>query len=159
MSTDQPPQQGPDSPPSGPGWGGPPPSQPPPSWQGGPPQQYGRQPGSQLSPQEERNWGALAHLSAIIGAWIALGFLGPLVVLLVQGNKSPFVRQHAVEALNFNITVLIAAVVSFILIFVLVGFVLLAIVGIAWLVCTILGAMAASRGEAYRYPLTLRLVS
>jgi uncharacterized Tic20 family protein len=101
----------------------------------------------------------LAHLSAIIGAWLALGFLGPLVVLLVQGNKSPFVRQHAVEALNFNITVLIAAVVSGILILILVGIVLLAIVGITWLVCTILGAMAASRGETYRYPLTIRLVS
>jgi uncharacterized Tic20 family protein len=88
-----------------------------------------------------------------------LGFLGPLIVLLVQGGKSPFVRQHAVEALNFNITVLIAAIVSFILVFVLIGLVLLAIVGIVWLVCTILGTVAASRGEAYRYPLTLRLVS
>jgi uncharacterized Tic20 family protein len=101
----------------------------------------------------------LAHLSAIIGAWLALGFLGPLLVLLVQGSKSPFVRQHAVEALNFNITVLLAAVVSAILVFVVVGLVLLAVVGITWLVCTILGSVAANRGEPYRYPLTLRLVS
>jgi uncharacterized Tic20 family protein len=112
-----------------------------------------------MTPEEERNWGMLAHLSAIIGAWLALGFLGPLVVLLVQGHRSRFVRQHAVEALNFNITVLIAVVVSAVLMLILIGFVLLAIVGIAWLVCTILGAMAASRGDPYRYPLTLRLIS
>jgi uncharacterized Tic20 family protein len=114
---------------------------------------------SQLSPQDERLWGTLSHVAALVFAFIALAFIGPLLVLLIQGPKSPYVRQHAVEALNFNITVLIAAAVSGVLTAVLIGFPMLVAIGIFWLVCTILAILAANRGEMYRYPLTLRLVS
>lgn len=113
---------------------------------------------NQLSPQDERTWGMLAHLSAIVAAIVFLAFLGPLLVMLIQGPKSAFVRRQAVEALNFQITTYLAAIVSFLLIFVLVGFILLPIVGIVWLVLTILAAVAANRGEDYRYPINLRLI-
>lgn len=116
-------------------------------------------PPSQLSPQDERTWGMLAHLSALVCAIIALAFIGPLVIMLTQGEKSAFVRRQAVEALNFQITTYIAAFVSFLLIFVfLIGLVLLPIVGIGWLVLTIMASIAANRGEDYRYPVNLRLV-
>lgn len=112
----------------------------------------------QLSPQEERTWGMLAHLSAIVAAIVFLAFLGPLLVLLIQGPKSDFVRRQAVEALNFQITTYLAAIVSAILIVVLIGLILLPLVGIVWLVLTILASIAANRGEDYRYPVNLRLV-
>lgn len=100
----------------------------------------------------------LAHVSAIIAAVIFLSFLGPLIVMLVQGPKSDFVRRQAVEALNFQITTYLAAIVSFILIFVLIGIVLIVVVGIGWLVLTIMAAVAANRGEDYRYPVNIRLI-
>jgi uncharacterized Tic20 family protein len=113
-----------------------------------------------MSPGEERNWAVAAHLSGFLAAWAALGLFGPLVVLLVAGERSPFVRAHAVEALNFNISVLIYAIVSGLLVFVfLLGIPLLIALGVLYLVTVILGAMAASRGEPYRYPLTIRFVS
>lgn len=115
-------------------------------------------PPGQLGPQDERTWGMLAHLSALLASFVALAFLGPLLVMLIQGPKSAFVRRQAVEALNFQITTYIAGFIAAILIFVLVGFILLPIVGIAWLVLTILAAVAANRGEDYRYPINLRLV-
>jgi uncharacterized Tic20 family protein len=111
-----------------------------------------------MRPEDERTWGMLAHVSAILGALVALSFIGPLIVLLVQGQKSQFVRRQAVEALNFQITTYIAAIVSFVLIFVLIGFILLPIVGILWLVLTIMASVAANRGEDYRYPFNIRLV-
>ena len=80
-------------------------------------------------------------------------------MLLIAGNTSPFVRRHAVEALNFNLSVLIYIAVSVVLMFVLVGFVLLPIVGLVYLVATIRAALAASRGEDYRYPVTIRFVA
>lgn len=107
---------------------------------------------------EDRNWGVAAHASAVVGAWIALGLIGPLVVLVAKGGESPFVRAHAVEALNFNISVLIYAAVGWVLTFVLIGFPLLLAIGLLWLVCTVLGIVKASKGELYRYPLTIRLV-
>jgi uncharacterized protein len=134
-------------PPAGqPGWQG----------QGGYPQQQVGQ--GQLSPADERTWGMLAHLSALLAAFVALAFLGPLLVMLIQGPKSDFVRRQSVEALNFQITTYIAAIISAILIVVLIGLILLPIVGIAWLVLTIMAGLAANRGEDYRYPFNIRLV-
>ncbi|WP_028924931.1 DUF4870 domain-containing protein [Pseudonocardia acaciae] len=107
---------------------------------------------------EDRNWAMGAHLSAIVGAWIFLGFIGPLVVLLVQGERSQFVRAHTVEALNFNLSVLAYSLVGWVLTFVLIGIPVLVALGILWLVCTILAVVKASNGEPYRYPVTIRLV-
>jgi uncharacterized protein len=124
-----------------------------------PPQAHGyQQRAQQLSQQEERTWGMVAHLSALIGLIIGVSFVGPLVVMLAQGPKSRFVRDQAVEALNFNITVLIAILISVLLIFVIIGFVLLPIIGIAWLVFTIIGAITANDGRPYRYPINIRMV-
>ncbi len=111
-----------------------------------------------LSQQDERTWGMLAHVSAILAAIVGLSFLGPLIVMLVQGPKSQFVRRQSVEALNFQITTYIAGIISAILIIVLIGILMLIAVGIAWLVLTIMAALAANRGEDYRYPVNLRLV-
>jgi uncharacterized Tic20 family protein len=113
---------------------------------------------SAVVPSEDRNWAMGAHLSAFVAAYIALGFLGPLIVLLVRGDRSRFVRQHAVEALNFNLTVLIYVVICVILALVLIGFVLLIALGILYVVAVIIGAVRASSGEEYRYPLTIRFV-
>ncbi|MTI72890.1 DUF4870 domain-containing protein [Stenotrophomonas acidaminiphila] len=100
-----------------------------------------------------------AHLAALAGIVIPLGnLLGPLIVWLVKKDTMPFVADQGKEALNFNITVFIAAFVSGILTLVLIGFLLLIVVGIAWLVLTIMAALAANKGEAYRYPFTLRLI-
>jgi uncharacterized protein len=108
---------------------------------------------------EERTWGAAAHWSALVAMVIALAFLGPLLVLLLKGNDSPWIRRQAVESLNFQLSILVYAVVSGALVLVLVGLLLLPIVGLLWLVLTILGSVRAADGRDYRYPLTLRMVS
>lgn len=81
------------------------------------------------------------------------------MVLLVKGKDSPFVRRHAVESLNFQISLLIYLVISVILAFVLIGIFLLIALGIFALVVIILATMAASNGQDYRYPLNIRLIS
>jgi uncharacterized Tic20 family protein len=95
----------------------------------------------------------LAHLLGLL-----VSFLGPLIIYLVKGHESAFVKHHAAEALNFAITVFIAVVVSALLMLVLIGFLLLPIVGIGALILQIMAAVAASRGEWYRYPVNIRLV-
>lgn len=93
------------------------------------------------------------HLSWVVGLPIAV----PLVIYLVkQGN--PFVRLHAAEALNFHITTAIYAAIAFVLLLVLIGFVLLPVLGLFFLVCSVLAAVAAGQGRTYRYPLTLHLI-
>jgi uncharacterized Tic20 family protein len=114
--------------------------------------------------REERQWALLAHLSALLaglltGHWLGVGcFIGPLIIWLAKREGMPFVDDQAKEALNFNITVAIAALVCGLLMFVLIGFVLLPILGVLWLVCLILAAIKANEGERYRYPFALRLI-
>lgn len=132
---------------------GQPPYGPPPGY-GQPPYGYGP-PGAptRMTPGEERGWAVGAHLSAIVAQ-----FLGPLLVFLIQGPKSPFVREHAAEALNFNLSVTIYFVVAIVLAVVLIGFLLLPAVLVMWFVCTIIATVKAGNGEGYRYPLTIRFV-
>jgi uncharacterized protein len=106
----------------------------------------------------------LAHISAIIAAFLAMAFLGPLIVMLTQGTKSAFVRRHAVESLNFQLTLLIALVAGFVLSILTLGIGLLVfipalIVGSVFaLVFTVLAGIKANNGEDYRYPLNIRMV-
>ena len=113
----------------------------------------------QLPPDQERLWGMLAHLLSFVAAYIALGFLAPLVVLLVFGQRSAFVRAHAVESLNFNLTWLLYAVVAVILAFLLIGIPILVALGIAYVILVIIASVRANNGEFYRYPLTIRFIS
>ncbi len=112
-----------------------------------------------MSPTNERTWMAAAHWSALVAAFVALAFLGPLIIMLTKGNESPRVRQQAVEALNFNLSILIYGIISVVLVLVLIGIFMLIAVGVLWLVCTIVGAVKASSGEPYRYPLTIRMIN
>lgn len=107
-----------------------------------------------LSQSDERLWAMLAHLSIFV-----LSLLGPILILVLLGKRSAFVDDQSKEALNFHISVLIASVVSFLLCFVIIGFVLLPIVIVGSMVLGIVGALRAHEGVAYRYPVTLRLVS
>jgi uncharacterized Tic20 family protein len=112
-----------------------------------------------LVPSEDRNWALAAHVGSIATAWFALGLIAPLIVLIVRGGDSPFVRRHAVESLNFQINALVYSVVFVLLLFALIGFVLLPLYGIFYVICVVLGTIRASAGEEFRYPLTLRLIS
>jgi hypothetical protein len=115
-------------------------------------------PVSELSAADENVWSGAAHWSAILASFVGLGFLGPLIVLLTQGTKSPRVRANAVESLNFEITFIIAMIVSVLLIFIVIGIVTTILIPLAWLILRILASVQASSGQDYRYPVNIRLV-
>jgi uncharacterized Tic20 family protein len=98
-------------------------------------------------------WAMLAHLGGIL-----LGIIAPLIVWAMYKDRDQFVKDQSVEALNFQITIAIAAVVSVVLVVVIVGFFTLPATIVANIVFSVLGGMAANRGEPYRYPFALRLV-
>ena len=103
----------------------------------------------------------LAHLLAFAGLLIPIpggNVIGPLVIWLLKKDPMPFVDAHGKEALNFNITVAIVAGICFFTFWLVLPILLLVIVGVAWLVLTIMAAIKASEGKHYQYPLTLRLV-
>lgn len=127
---------------------------------GQPPVPAGGQPGYAAyggPPATTSNDTSVAVLTHLGGAFI--GFLVPLIVYLLKKDESPFLRHHAAEALNFHITMFLAMMVSFVLVFVIIGIFLLLALVIGFYVLTIVAAIAANRGDYYRYPLTIRLIN
>ncbi|HEY1655050.1 MAG TPA: DUF4870 domain-containing protein [Candidatus Tumulicola sp.] len=133
---------------------------------------------------EERNWAMAAHLSALVAVMgIPFGHVvGPLIVYLLQRDRSPFVAAHARASLNFQITISIVAVVLFGAVIAAWFFVVLttsenersvpARAVAIWLAClfvmllgaigtivwVVMGALAASRDLPYRYPFAITFV-
>jgi len=113
-----------------------------------------------LSPREARKWAMICHLMALVGLLgNGIGFLvGPLIVWLIKKEDDPFIDEQGKEAVNFQITMFIAAFVSGLLILVAIGIVLLIVVGILMTVFPIVAAIRANEGEHYRYPLSIRFI-
>jgi uncharacterized protein len=108
---------------------------------------------------DERNWGMYCHLAVFAGFLIPFGnIIGPLVIWLLKKEQYAFVDFNGKAVLNFQITVLIALLVSWVLMFVLIGFLLLPAVVIATLVLTIIGLIKAANGEHYHYPFSFKFV-
>lgn len=116
-----------------------------------------------LSQSDERLWATLIHVGGII-----IGFISPLIGYLVLKDRSSFVREHSRTALNFQITMAIAHVANFIL-----GLILGVVTFGAWffvqtlitlaiwvvtIIFSIIAAIAANKGELYKYPLSINFI-
>lgn len=118
---------------------------------------------TQASPSQGTNPNTMAmlcHLSAL-ALYVGIPFgniLGPLIIWLIKKDEMPEVNEAGKEALNFQISVTIYFFVSFILMFVLIGIPLMIAVGIFNLVMVIVASVKANDGQAYRYPLCIRMI-
>ena len=131
----------------------PPPGTPPP----GTPLNYGTPTAGSLysgptPTKDERTMGMLAHLLGVIG------FLGPLIIWLIKKDQSPFVDDQGKEALNFHLVMLIGYIVGGATMCIFIGMVLLPAVWVVSVIFSIIGAMKANQGIAYRYPFNIRFI-
>lgn len=120
---------------------------------------------------EERNWAMASHLGQVAAIFLTAGTLAwlvPLLIWIMKREESAFVEEHSKEALNFQISLLIItfcySVISGLMVCVMgIGILMLIVGAIAYcvivIVLGILAGLAASRGEQYRYPYTIRLLT
>ena len=101
----------------------------------------------------ERMLGVLSHALTLIA-----GFLVPLVIYIIKKDESAFVREHARESLNFQLTLLIAYIIGFFLIFMIVGIILLPLIGLIQLVLVVVATINAADNKLYRYPFCIRFI-
>ncbi len=99
---------------------------------------------------DEKTMAILSHILTI-----AVGFLAPLIIYLMKKDESAFVREHAKESLNFQITVLIACIVLAITI---IGLLLIWLVLLLSLVFVIIATIKTNEGKLYKYPFSLKLI-
>lgn len=136
----------------------PPANQPQPGY---PAPQYGAQPysaqpppGQQpMSPSDERLWATLSHISIPF-----FTFIGPLIVYLVFKDRSAYLKDQGAEALNFSILYSIVYLIGAITTAFIIGLVILPVAFIGALVLCIMAAIAANKGDLYRYPVNWRLI-
>ncbi|MBI1317376.1 MAG: DUF4870 domain-containing protein [Candidatus Hydrogenedens sp.] len=103
--------------------------------------------------------GAWYVIACLVGFVCPFGnIIGPLVVWLLKRDTSPFVDDQGKEALNFQLSLTIYSLVAALLVIVLVGLLLLPALLIAAVVLTIVAAIKANDGVAYRYPYIFRLL-
>ena len=102
---------------------------------------------------DERTMALLAHLLGIFSF-----FVGPLVIWLIKKDESEFVDYHGKEALNFQLTMLIAYIVGVILSTIVIGLCITLAVWVVIIIFSIMAAVAANKGEYYRYPISIRFI-
>ena len=118
-----------------------------------------------LEPNEDaRRWAAIAHVSALVGLLgNGIGFLlGPLIVWAIKKDDHAFVDEQGKEAINFQLSVVIAGAIAVALIFTIVGIVIaipaLLLLAVVAIVFPIVAAIQVNDGKHYRYPFSWRLI-
>lgn len=102
----------------------------------------------------DKNIAVLTHLAGIF-----FSFVPALIVWILKKDDSAFIGTQAREALNFQITVVIAYMVAGVLAWILVGLLFFPIIWVGNLVLCLVAAINVSKGENYQYPLALRLIN
>lgn len=107
----------------------------------------------------ERNWAMFCHLSAFAGFFFPFGgIIGPLICWLSRKDESQWVDQNGKSSLNFQISLLLYMVLAFPLCFIIVGIPIVAFIVILKIVCIIIGSVKASKGETFRYPISIPFI-
>jgi uncharacterized Tic20 family protein len=114
----------------------------------------GDEPRPRSASSDDRTMALFCHLGGAL-----LGFLVPLIIWLIQKDKSRFIDDQGKEALNFQLTVLIGYVVGIATACFIIGIFLILATWVVNLVFGIIGAVTAQKGERYRYPISIRFIS
>jgi len=101
---------------------------------------------------EEKTMAILSHILCLV---FVVGLIAPLIIYIIKKDESAFVAAHARESLNFQITILIAAIILFITV---IGILFLWLLGIISTILVIIATIKTSENKLYRYPFSIRLI-
>lgn len=102
--------------------------------------------------KDARNMAMLCHLLGIVG------FFAPLVIWLNEKDKHRFVNEHGRAAMNYQISIIIYYLASWILCLVLIGFFMIIALVIMHVIFVIIGAVKAGKGKPWRYPIAIQFI-
>ena len=113
-----------------------------------------------LQTADEKQMGLFLHLSGLAFALVfPIGIVLPIILWQTQRDKIPALDAHGKMVTNWMISATIYGVVSFVLMFVLVGFLTGAAVWLMAVIFPIIGALKANNeGELWEYPLTIKFL-
>lgn len=115
-------------------------------------------PAAPLSDSDSRLWATLAHVGIAVSSVVGITIFAPLVIWLIFRERSAYVDAQGKEAVNLSIVLFLGYVISIPLMFVIIGFLTLFILWVLAIVFGIMGAIAANKGEDFRYPFNIRFI-
>jgi hypothetical protein len=109
---------------------------------------------------DAKNWAMFCHLAGFLGFGMPIvgHVVGPLIIWLLKREEHPFIDHQGKEAINFQISMVIYGAIIAPTLCIVIGFFLLPLLFVTDVILIIIAAVSASKGEPYRYPLTIRLV-
>jgi len=114
---------------------------------------------NKVLPESERNWAMLCHLSAFAGFFFPFGgIIGPLICWLSRKDESAWVDENGKASMNFQISILLYLVLTIPLLFILVGIPIMIFLGTLKIVCIIIASVKSSKGEKFKYPLSIPFI-
>ncbi len=109
--------------------------------------------------EKEKEWAMFTHLISFGGFIIPFGnIIGPIILWNLKKDESKFVDEHGKEAVNFQITMTIFALVFIVLAIFCIGIFLLIAEAIFVLICVIWAAIEAYNGRYFKYPVSIRFI-
>ncbi|MFH0841029.1 MAG: DUF4870 domain-containing protein [Bacteroidota bacterium] len=109
--------------------------------------------------ESERNWAMLCHLSAFAGYFFPFGgIIGPLICWLSRKDESAWVNENGKASLNFQSSMLLYMVLAIPLCFIIIGIPIEIFLSILEIVCVIIASVKASKGERFKYPLSIPFI-
>lgn len=114
---------------------------------------------NQTVSQNDKQYAMFIHLSQLAGLIIPLlGWALPLILWINKKNSSAFIDANGKIVMNWIISSLIYAIISYLLIFIFIGVILLGVLGICSIIFTIMGCIKANNGETWSYPLSIHFI-
>jgi len=109
---------------------------------------------------QERIWGMLCHLTALLGlVGIPFGnIFGPLLVWLYKKKAYAMVDKQGRESLNFQLTMTILVLIAALLIYLKIGMMLIFVLASINVVLVLIASVQSYRGETFRYPFRIRFL-
>ena len=106
--------------------------------------------------ETERNWSMLCHLSALAGFFFPFGgIIGPLICWLTRKDESGWININGRNSLNFQLSILLYMILISPLCFILIGFPIIAALGLLKIICVVIASVRAPQGEIFKYPLAI----
>lgn len=109
--------------------------------------------------ETERNWAMLCHLSAFAGFFFPFGsIIGPLICWLTRKDDSMWVDMNGKTSMNFELSILLYMVLALPLIFLVAGIPIIMFLIVFKVICIIIASVKASKGEMFKYPLSIPFI-
>jgi uncharacterized protein len=109
--------------------------------------------------EKERNWSMLCHLSAFASFFFPFGgVIGPLVCWLSKRDESVWLNLNGRNSLNFQLSVLLYTVLAIPLCFIVIGIPIILSLVLLRVICIIIASVKASKGQLFRYPISIPFI-